>query len=118
MKLSDIRRLSGHFPYTESAASQEQVNEILRSIGLDPASLYQELEMSSPLVDTHRDVSFSNQQMQLHSHAFYELLYCRTDCGGEYLIGSERYRMQRGDIIFVPPGVGHRPRLPEPLTEP
>lgn len=118
MKLSDIRRLSGHFPYAESAASQEQMNEILRSIGLDPASLYQELEMSSPLVDTHRDVSFSNQQMQLHSHAFYELLYCRTDCGGEYLIGSERYRMQRGDIIFVPPGVGHRPLLPEPLTEP
>lgn len=118
MKLSDIRRLSGHFQYAESAASQEQLNELLRSVGLDPASLYQELEMSSPLVDTHRDVSFSNLQMQLHSHAFYELLYCRTDCGGEYLIGSERYRMQRGDIIFVPPGVGHRPLLPDPLPEP
>ena len=31
MKLADIRRLSGHFQYSESAASQEQVNEILRS---------------------------------------------------------------------------------------
>jgi len=118
MKLADIRRLSGYFDYAESAASQEQVNEILRSLGYDPASLYQELEMSSPLVDTHRDVSFSNQQMQLHSHNFYEVLFCRNDCGGEYLIGSERYRMQRGDVIFVPPGVGHRPLLPEPLTEP
>lgn len=118
MKLADIRRLSGHFQYSESAASQEQVNELLRSMGYDPANLYQELEMSSPLVDTHRDVSYSNQQMQLHSHTFYELLYCRNDCGGEYLIGSERYRMQRGDVIFVPPGVGHRPLLPAPLPEP
>lgn len=118
MKLADLRKLSGYFQYAESAASQEQVNEVLRSLGFDPASLYQELEMSSPLVDTHRDVTYSNLTVQLHSHTFYELLYCRTDCGGEYLIGSERYRMQRGDVIFVPPGMGHRPLLPEQMEAP
>ena len=33
-------------------------------------------------------------------------------------MGAERYRLQKGDIIFVPPGVSHRPLLPEHLTEP
>ena len=36
----------------------------------------------------------------------------------EYLIGSNRYRLQKGDIVFVPPGVSHRPILPEKLTAP
>ena len=118
MKLSDIRKLSGYFAYGESKATQEQVNSLLRGMGYDPDSFYQELEMDSPLVDTHRDTSYSNAQLQLHSHSFYELLYCRGDCGAEYLVGSQRYRLQRGDIIFVPPGVSHRPLLPEQMTEP
>ena len=33
-------------------------------------------------------------------------------------MGSERYRIQRGDIIFVPPGISHRPLLPESMAEP
>ena len=33
-------------------------------------------------------------------------------------MGSERYRLQQGDIIFVPPGVSHRPLLPESMQEP
>ena len=74
--------------------------------------------MTSPLIDTHRDVSYSNAHIQLHSHTFYELLYCRNTCGAEYLIGSERYRLMRGDLVYVPPGVSHRPLLPEHLTEP
>ena len=55
--------------------------------------------------------------MQLHSHTFYELIYCRNSCGAEYLVGSERYRLQKGDIVFVPPGISHRPLLPEHMTE-
>ena len=118
MKLADIRKLSAHFPQTESAATQAQIHDLLRQMGYDPAALYQELEMSHPLVDTHRDVSYAGQPMQLHSHVFYELIYCRSSCGAEYLLGSDRYRMQRGDIIFVPPGVSHRPLLPEKMEEP
>lgn len=118
MKLSDIQKLSRHFQYSPSAAAQQEVHEYLLSLGYDPAHLYQELEMSSELVDAHRDVSYSNARMNLHSHTFYELLFCRTSCGAEYLIGSDRYRVQRGDIIFVPPGVSHRPLLPEDMPEP
>lgn len=118
MKLSDIRKLSGYFAYGESAATQQQVRDHLKSLGYDPDGFYQELEMSSPWVDTHRDTSYSNGQLQLHSHSFYELLYCRSSCGAEYLVGAERYRLQRGDIIFVPPGISHRPLLPQNMTEP
>jgi len=74
--------------------------------------------MSEPFVETHRDVSYSNAQLNLHSHAFYELLYCCNDCGAEYLVGADRYRLQKGDIVFVPPGISHRPLLPEAMPEP
>lgn len=94
------------------------MQEVLRSIGIDPANLYQELEMSSPYVDTHRDTSYSNTPMSLHSHAFYEMLYCRKAEGVEYLVGSERYRLRRGDIIFIAPGVSHRPILPPEMKTP
>jgi len=118
MKLTDIKKMTRHFSYVESAASQQQIRDFLKSMGYDPDGFYQELEMHSPLVDTHRDTSYSNAQLQLHSHTFYELLFCRSNCGAEYLVGAERYRLQRGDIIFVPPGVAHRPLLPETMPEP
>ena len=69
-------------------------------------------------MDTHRDTSYSNANMHLHSHAFYELLYCCSSGGAEYLVGSERYALQQGDIIFIPPGISHRPLLPEQMTRP
>jgi len=56
--------------------------------------------------------------VSLHSHNYIEILYCRTSVGVEYLIGSDRYRLQKGDIVYVPPGVSHRPILPEKLTAP
>ena len=94
------------------------MQEQLLELKLDPGTFYQELEMTSRFVDTHRDISYSNSRMQLHSHTFYELLYCSNSCGAEYLVGSERYRLQKGDIIFVPPGISHRPLLHEDMTEP
>ena len=118
IKLGDIRKLASNFTYTESETNQEQVRAYLRSMGYDPDAFYQELEMNSDLVDAHRDTSYSNAQLQLHSHSFYELLYCRNTCGAEYLVGTERYRLQRGDVIFVPPGVSHRPLLPADMREP
>lgn len=92
--------------------------EYLRKSGIDPLNVYQELEMSSRYVNTHRDISYSNAMVNLHSHNYTEVLFCRTSAGVEYLIGSNRYRLQRGDIVYVPPGVSHRPILPEKMTVP
>jgi AraC-like DNA-binding protein len=118
VKLGALRTLTQERPQLEGLQLQQWVNQRLTEMGLDPHAIYQELEMTSPWVDTHRDVSYSNQHLQLHSHTFYELLYCCNDCGAEYLVGSERYRLQEGDIVFVPPGVSHRPLLPENMTIP
>ena len=118
MKLGQLHRLAKEMPRLQGPDLQQKMHEQLLSMGLDPGNLYQELEMTSHFVDTHQDTSYSNAPMQLHSHTFYELLYCRNSCGAEYLVGSERYRLQRGDIIFVPPGVSHRPLLPEHMAAP
>lgn len=118
MKLGDLQKLTKFITEDVSANDQKKMYEIILSMGIDPNTFYQELEMTSRFVDTHRDVSYSNANIQLHSHAFYELLFCRNTCGAEYLIGSERYRLMRGDLIFVPPGVSHRPLLPENISDP
>ena len=118
MKLGKLKEISRTLTQIEDPYAQTELYELILSMGLDPGTLYQELEMTSRFVDTHRDTSNSNTHLPLHSHAFYELLFCRNTCGAEYLVGSKRYRLQRGDLIFVPPGVSHRPLLPETLSEP
>ena len=118
MKLGELKKLALKIADFPTADARELVEKRIGELGLDLNVLYQELEMTSRFVDTHRDTSFSNTQVQLHSHTFYELLYCCSNCGAEYLVGPERYRLQRGDIVFIPPGVSHRPLLPEPMEEP
>jgi len=118
VKLGELKKLSRSLTGLPPAQIQSQFGTLARQMGLDPNTLYQELEMTSRLVDTHRDTSYSNAHLQLHSHTFFELLYCFSSGGAEYLVGSERYRIQRGDIVFVPPGVSHRPLLPEKTDEP
>lgn len=95
-----------------------QLPAVLKARGINIAGIYQELEMNSRFVDTHRDVSFGNSPVQLHSHSFYEMIYCESNSGVQYLVGTKRYSLLRGDIILVPPGVGHRPLFPAQLAEP
>lgn len=117
MKLDDVRRLASVvLPFTPEG--QQQIHEYLISIGIDPSNLYQELEMSSPFVNTHQDVTYVSRPVALHSHTYVEILFCHKGTGVEYLVGSDRYKLQRGDIILIPPGVSHRPILPETLEEP
>ena len=118
MKLADLQKKIRMLPDLEDMADQRRRSEYLLALGLEPGALYQELEMSCRYVDTHRDVSFADARVDLHSHSFFELIYCANACGAEYLVGAERYRLQKGDIIFVPPGVSHRPLLPEQMAEP
>lgn len=117
MKLDDVRKLA-QLEFPRTAEGQRKLHAHLRAMGIDPANLYQELEMSSPCVNTHRDVSYASATVSLHSHSYAELIYCRETAGIEYLIGSNRYRLQNGDVLFIPPDVSHRPLLPEQLLSP
>lgn len=116
MKLSEIRFLTQNFPAQPQGSFR--ISEELKKLGIDPCDFYQELEMDSLYVDIHQDISYSNAHIHFHSHTFYELLCCRNTCGAEYLINSERFKLQKGDIIFVPPGTSHRPLMPETVSEP
>ena len=117
MKIDEVQKLS-RIQWDNTEASHLQMLRYLRENGIEPSNLYQELEMSSRFVNTHRDTSYSNAKVSLHSHNYVEILYCRASGGVEYLIGSNRYRLQKGDIVYVPPGVSHRPILPENMTGP
>ena len=92
--------------------------EALSENGIDLTSIYQELEMSSRYVDTHMDISTGEIPVNLHSHTYYEMVYVLNNSGTQYLIGTKRYLLQRGDIILVPPGIGHKPLFPSQLAEP
>lgn len=102
MKLSELRKVTQSLSQLPEPASQSLRLAQMQQPGLDLGNFYQELEMDSPYVDTHQDISYSNANVQFHSHAFYEVLCCRNTCGAEYLMGSERYKLQKGDIIFAP----------------
>ena len=91
--------------------------KLYTAFGGSSRNLYQELEMDSPFVNTHRDISYVPESLQLHSHSFYEILYCESG-SIQYLIADKRYRIHAGDIVLVPPGVSHRPIFYEEMSEP
>ena len=66
MKLEILQELTRAMA-AEGSDAQAVMEALLRERGLEPGSVYQELEMSSALADTHRDISWSNEHLQLHS---------------------------------------------------
>ena len=118
MKTQELKKLLGMEHSLLSAAEKEQFQEAMRKHGLDFDLCYQEAEMDSTLVKTHSDITYHHETMVLHSHAFYEIICCRSNCGVEYLVGPYRYVLQKGDIILVRPGVSHCVILPDPLLLP
>lgn len=118
MKLSEIEYLKSIAKvHPHIMNNPEQMRIFAKKSGLNIDEAYQELEMDDPYVDTHEDPGSTHEIVQLHSHNYYEILYI---CNGniQYLIRTERYRIQKGDIIIIPPGVSHQPILSEGRTEP
>lgn len=92
-----------------SAARQRQIEEHLGSISQVPTpdpsvfevrALYDEVSISTDYLDILH-------ALPLHSHTFMEIVYYASGSGIDYLIDTHRYRLQKGDIVFVPPGVCH-----------
>lgn len=113
MKLDEICLLKEIYNKDPQTIQQE-----IKQRALDFSNIYQELEMSSRFVDTHMDISFGDIPVNLHSHTFYEMVYCLSNSGTQYLVDTKRYRLQHGDVILVPPGVAHKPLFPTELAEP
>lgn len=120
VKLSDFRACVAEIGRRNpnlAPPTNDEVKEFLRRYGHPIDNLYQEMEMDSRYVDTHTDISYTRDVVQLHSHTFYEVLYC---CSGnlQYLLGADRYRLHRGDVVMIPPGISHRPLFLGQLVEP
>ena len=116
MKINELHLLSDI--YKKNPASLQQEMYKLLDLGINISNMYQELEMSSHYVDTHMDISFGNIPINFHSHSYYEIMYVLSNSGCQYLVGTQRYNLQRGDIIMIPPGIGHKPLFPVELAEP
>ena len=101
----------------ELSKDPELRNQFLSLLNNANRNLYQELEMDSPYINTHRDITYQAETLQLHSHSFYEVIYCESG-NIQYLIGDKRYRIRSGDIILVPSGISHRPLFYEEFKEP
>ena len=54
------------------------------------------------------DILDKSSQLPMHSHTFMEIFQYVSDSKVEYLIGTQRYILQKGDIVCVPPGICHQ----------
>lgn len=77
--------------------------------------LYNTSLRSSPVV-IQRLCDGPEVVVPLHCHDFLEVLYCRQASNVEYLIQTNRYRLQPGDIVLLPPNTPHRAILSKGTT--
>ena len=111
MKLSQVNYLRSQMKdLPKHLSPMEQMRLIVERTGISLDSVYQEMEMDDLYVDTHEDPGYHQEGVNLHSHIFYEIIYVYSG-NIQYLIKTERYQIQAGDIIIVPPGVSHQPIL-------
>ena len=68
--------------------------------------------LDSPHISTHKVTGQTSDSIQLHSHSFYEIIFCESG-NIQYLIGDQRYQIRPGDMILLPPGTSHRPFFPQ-----
>lgn len=119
MKMRQITKSMAQIEYRDIETYAAERQRVLTASGVDnPSSHYSEFEMDSPFVDTHADWSFTHDTIELHSHTFFEIIYVEHSGGLQYLLGTDCYHIEDGDIIVIPPGVSHRPLTLERLTEP
>ena len=76
------------------------------------------IDMPTRYVYGQRNLNLSNGSNRLQSHTFHELICFRNGCDLAYLVGTDRCSLQKGDIIWIAPGVSHRPILQETQTDP
>ena len=116
MKLAELMEQVRRASHNVVDMMEMQAN--LAAMGISLENIYQELEMSSAFADSHRDISYGTERVLPHSHSFYELILCCSCDNVQYLLGAQRYRLQKGDVLLIPPGVSHCPLFPEVMQRP
>jgi len=78
-------------------------------MGYDISRMPQNIDIPYRCMYTYQEGYGSDTPLPPHIHEFYETIFCDCNCGVEYFVGTKRYILQRGDIVFIPPNVNHRP---------
>ena len=102
-----------------SELTQEQLYHMHSIPNRDPAlpdNMYPIAELTDSRFSIHRTITTETDVVPLHTHTFYEYIYCLQVPDMEYLVGTHRYRIRPGDIIYIPPGIPHRPIFPDGRT--
>ncbi len=82
------------------------------------SNIYQDIQLGQQYFVIMRDMIYPDLPVPLHSHTYYELSYCQSVSPITYLIETQRYQICKGDIIFVTPGISHRPIITSGQTPP
>ena len=118
MDMHKIKELATMLHTNYSPEIQRYVSSELEAMGMSILEMYHYLEMETPFVDVFRDAGERNTSSAIHSHRFLEIVYCQSSFGAQYLIGSQRYDLQHGDIVIVPPGISHASLMANVSREP
>ena len=118
MKISVLRELQTKFKQPKTAEEIEEIMKYIHESGINITDLYQELEMTSTYANMHKDLTHKKVNISLHSHSFYEIMFCRAADRVEYLVGSRQYKIGAGDILVIAPGISHMPIFPEDMQYP
>lgn len=103
-----------------SELTPEQLNNMHNIPDRDPSlpdNMYPVAELTTYQFSIHRTVTTETDVVPLHTHTFYEYIYCLQVPDMEYLVGTHRYRIRSGDIIYIPPGIPHRPIFPDDRSD-
>ena len=84
------------------------MRNILRPAAFDPKQ-----EMRSRQIEIKYSLDEASPTVDIHSHSHYEIyLFCEGDLE-RYVVGARSYRLQRGDLLLIPPMVLHHPVFQE-----
>lgn len=99
---------------------RETVQSHMDHLGFDNTQQSGEFESRNPwqLIAANKDILNASNQLPMHSHSWMEIFRYVSDSRIEYLIGTHRYLLQKGDIICIPPGVCHQVLRFEPADVP
>ncbi|WP_321003017.1 AraC family transcriptional regulator [Eisenbergiella porci] len=98
--------------------SMQKLYQVIQGLDSSEGNLYQQLPMFQQGAQINHDISYTADIVELHSHTFYEILFICQGKNVQYLWNNNRYRLQKGDVMLIPPGVTHRPLFACELTEP
>ncbi len=95
---------------TLSHTQWEKVRNHMNVLGFDSTENPEEFQTENRYrpITAIQDTLEDSSQLPMHSHSFMEIFQYISDSEIEYLIENHRYRIQKGDIICIPPGICHQ----------